>query len=119
MAEASHPAGGVAAEVLLRQEAEELLAAARRSGDMRREASALVDLADLDRRAGALPRAIDQLQTALKITETLADAALRSDAETSLALTLLAGGQVEPARRLLEKELAGARERRDLFHEKK
>ncbi len=95
-----------------------LLDAARKAKDCPKQASALIDLGVIHLREGQVPLALDLLTRALRIARKFNDPGITSDAQTNLAKALLAAGQTDKGRQLLEAELTRARASADQFHEK-
>jgi tetratricopeptide (TPR) repeat protein len=91
------------------QLAEQLLAAARKSGDRQHEASALIDLGMTYRAGGNAPRARALFEEALAMARASQDAARAGDALGSLGLLALDAGQARTALELLKQELESAR----------
>jgi tetratricopeptide (TPR) repeat protein len=101
-----------------RERAEQLLAAARRAGDRRNEATALADVGVVLLSEGDARGAIGALGSALAIARELRDGARESDIVGNLGMATLAAGQPADARNLFEQELAHARATSDRFSEK-
>jgi tetratricopeptide (TPR) repeat protein len=101
-----------------RAQGEQLLAAARRAGDRRGEATALTDLGIMSLNEGDTSGAAARLQEALVIARELGDRAQEGDALGNLGLIALIGRQPETAERLFLQTLALARETGDRFAEK-
>jgi hypothetical protein len=95
-----------------------MLAAARQSGDHRREASALNDLAVICLNQKQAPRAAALLEEALALTRGDGDPFLEGDVRRNLGLAALGVHQPERAREILEGAVAFARSCRDRFGEK-
>lgn len=113
------PAGGlVPGDLKPRQQAEEALAEARRSGDRAREVTALTDLGVLVLTEGDPRAAIGLLEQALGLARQLGDAARESDIIGNLGLALLHVQQPAQARPLFEQEMARARNAGDIMAEK-
>ena len=98
--------------------AEQLLEAARQTGDRARETAALVDLGVVTMHEGDLRRAITHLDNALSLARELNDREREIDALNNLGYALLATGQAPAARRILEAALALARQVGDPYAEK-
>jgi tetratricopeptide (TPR) repeat protein len=98
-----------------RPAAEQLLAAARQSGDRRREATALTDLGILHREEGDAQKAVPLLEEALRIMRELGDRAGEQDVLGPLGLATLAVGQPRPALQLLKQAHAYAQETGEPF----
>jgi tetratricopeptide (TPR) repeat protein len=101
-----------------REQAEQLLSAARQSGNRGAEATALTDLGISYQRSGDARRAVAHLEEALAIASQLGDPARENDVRDNLGLALLAAGQPQRALELLEQVLAYARNAGDRFQEK-
>jgi tetratricopeptide (TPR) repeat protein len=101
-----------------RARAQQLLTAARASGDRRAVASALTDLGVMSINEGDSQRALDQLKEALLITRALGDAGAEADVTGNFGLLSLNLGNLAGARQLFEQELALARAADDRFAEK-
>jgi tetratricopeptide (TPR) repeat protein len=101
-----------------RQIAEQILAAARQSGDIAREAAALTDVGATLLTEGDAHGAISQLQLALALAQQLGDQARESDVIGNLGMAMLSSRQPVRARDLFEQELILARTRGDRFAEK-
>jgi tetratricopeptide (TPR) repeat protein len=101
-----------------RAAAEQLLAAARGSGDRRREATALTDLGIIHRQEGDAKRAAALLEEALPITRELGDRSGERDVLGQLGMATLVLGQARRALELLEQALLYARAEGDRFAEK-
>jgi len=95
-----------------------LLAAARRAGDSRREASALTDLGILTLRERDFQRAVALLEDSLAKVRQLGDKIWESDVLVNLGSAVLAVGQPERALELSEQGLALAHGSGDRFAEK-
>jgi tetratricopeptide (TPR) repeat protein len=102
-----------------KKEAEELLAAARRSGDCRRQVLALNDLGIICTRSGEEQRAVALLEEAVTLARQLGDPVLEGDVRGSLGLALLKVEELARALELLEQSLALARAAGDRFGEKR
>jgi tetratricopeptide (TPR) repeat protein len=100
------------------QLAEQMLAAARRSQDNRKIASALTDLGIVLTRQGHAEKAIPLLEEALTVVRQLGDKAAESDVLDNLALAALAARQPQRALELFQKGLEDARASGDRFAEK-
>ncbi len=98
--------------------AEGLLAAARQSGDRRKEVSALTDLGVILLHAGSAQRAVAVLQEALALARQLGDRSGEGDVLGNLGLAALAVGQPQHALELFDQELGYARAAGDRFAEK-
>jgi tetratricopeptide (TPR) repeat protein len=101
-----------------RARGQQLLAAARESGDRRAEAAALTDLAVMAMNDGDHRRALDQLKEALDITRALGDRVAEADVVANFGLLSLRGSDPRLSRHLFEQELGFAREYGDRFAEK-
>lgn len=101
-----------------REQAEQLLAAARKTGDRRRVATALTDLGMVVLQEGAAKQALTSFQEALALARQLGDRPLESDVLDNLGLAVLAVGQPRQALELFEQELSHARAAGDRFTEK-
>jgi tetratricopeptide (TPR) repeat protein len=114
------PGGSKAASVQggPREQAENLLAAARQAGDRRAEATALADLGITHLVVGEKERAVVLLEEALTTARQLGDRARESDVLGYLAIALQAAGQGPRAMELLDQKLAFARQSGDQFEEK-
>jgi len=115
---ASAPKGGMPAPPNPRQQAEQLLAEARQSGDRQREAAALADLGVACQRGGDSKAARPNLEAALQLALKLNDQTLISDVQGNLGLVL--AGLGDPARglQLLEEGLSTARASENHFQVK-
>jgi tetratricopeptide (TPR) repeat protein len=100
------------------QIAQDLLAAARQSGDPAREIAALTDLGVLHTRSGAAAQAVPLLEEALQLARQSGDRRLEGDVAGNLALAILAVRQPARARELLQETLDWARTAKDRFVEK-
>jgi tetratricopeptide (TPR) repeat protein len=98
--------------------AEQLLEAARKSGDRSREAAALTDLGIVTMNEGDLNKAATQLEKALVLASELGDTARETDALSNLGYALLAMGRPVEARQGLEQALLLARQAGDSYAEK-
>jgi tetratricopeptide (TPR) repeat protein len=98
--------------------AEQLLEAARKSGDRSREAAALADLGIVTMNEGDLNRAIKHLDQALGLSRELGDRAREVDILHNLGYVLLAMGQPAAARQVLEQSLHLVRQLEDTYAEK-
>jgi tetratricopeptide (TPR) repeat protein len=98
--------------------AEQRLAAARRSGDRRREAIALGDLGFFHHHDGDSRSAITLLEQALAMMRELGNRADEQDLMGHLGMATLAVGQGDRALPLLEQALAGARAAGEPYAEK-
>jgi tetratricopeptide (TPR) repeat protein len=101
-----------------REEAGQMLAAARSSGDRRREVSALTDLGIIVLKEGDAQGAFARLEEALVIVRELGDRSGEADVLGNLGLASVVLGQGGPAQKFFEKELRHAREAGDRFAEK-
>jgi tetratricopeptide (TPR) repeat protein len=101
-----------------REQAEYLLAAARKAGDTRAEATALADLGVACLRSGDKAGAVSHLEQAYGIARGLGDRARECDVLAHLGLAMLAASQPARALQLLEVGLQYARETRARFPEK-
>jgi tetratricopeptide (TPR) repeat protein len=102
-----------------RAQAEELLAAARRSGDKSREATALADLGIVYRSEGDPQRASMYLEQALALVRQLGDRSKEVDILGNLGLAMLGIGQFAgKALEMFQQELNMAREAGNRFAEK-
>jgi tetratricopeptide (TPR) repeat protein len=101
-----------------RQQAEEVLAAARKSGDRAREVTALTDLGIAILSEGKPRDAIGVFEQALALAGPLGDAARESDIRGNLGLALLHVQQPARARPLFEQDMAHARTTGDILAEK-
>jgi tetratricopeptide (TPR) repeat protein len=101
-----------------RQQAGQLLAAARQRGDRPGEATALTDLGVVLRREGEAAQARALLEEALALARELGDLSRERDALGNLGLAHLAAGQAPPALACFEQELAMARAAGDPFAHK-
>ena len=101
-----------------RQQAEEVLAAARRGGDRTKEATALTDLGILILSEGKPRDAIGVLEQALVLARQLGDAARESDILGNLGMALLHVQQPAQARQIFEQEMGRARSAGDILAEK-
>jgi hypothetical protein len=98
--------------------AEQLLEAARKSGDRSREVAALADLGIVTMNEGDLNRAIKHLDQALGLARELGDRAREVDILHNLGYVLLAMGQPAAARQVLEQSLHLVRQLGDAYAEK-
>jgi tetratricopeptide (TPR) repeat protein len=101
-----------------REQAEQLLAAARKSGDRIKEVSALTDLGIILMGEGDAGQAIARLEEALAMVRQLGDRSRESDVLGNLGMAILAGGQPGRGLELFQQELALARDAQDRFAEK-
>jgi tetratricopeptide (TPR) repeat protein len=101
-----------------RQHAEQILAAARQSGDRAKEALALTDLGVIVLSEGDPRAAIPLFEQALALTRQLGDRAQESDVIGNLGMALLHVRQPVRAREFFEYELAQARSTGDRLTEK-
>jgi tetratricopeptide (TPR) repeat protein len=113
------PGGGpLPPQACPKDQAEWLLASARRAGDRRREASALNDLGVVWTQNGQAARAVPLLEEALQIAAQVGDRALEGDVRGSLGLAVLRAGPRGRALELLGQALAQARANGDPYAEK-
>ncbi len=98
--------------------AEQLLEAARQSGDQVREAAALTDLGIVFMNEGDLKKSVAHLEKALGLARQLGDLGREVDVLNNMGYALLAMGQPLPARQWLEHGLLLARQLRDPYAEK-
>jgi tetratricopeptide (TPR) repeat protein len=105
-------------EVSPRQNAEQILAAARQAGDRPKEAAALTDLGVILLSEGDCRGAITALEQALALTRQLGDRAKESDVVGNLGMALLHIQQPSRAREHFEHALAYARSTGDRLAEK-
>jgi tetratricopeptide (TPR) repeat protein len=105
-------------DVSPRQQAEEVLAAARRDGDRTREVTALADLGVVLLSDGKVRDAIGALEQALALARQLGDASRESDILGNLGLALLHVQEPMKARQLFEQEMNRARNDGDVLAEK-
>jgi tetratricopeptide (TPR) repeat protein len=101
-----------------REQAEGLVAAARRAGDRTAEATALTDLGVTQISEGKPAEAVASLQSALAIARELGDAERQNDIIGNLGLALLGVGQAPQARQAFEQCLGYVRSKRDHLGEK-
>jgi tetratricopeptide (TPR) repeat protein len=101
-----------------REQAEILLAAARKAGNRGAEATALTDLGVTKLSEGDHAGAGAALESALAITRELADREREIDVIGNLGLAMLGTGQAAKARQMFEHGLAYARAKRDHLGEK-
>ncbi|MHB1038631.1 MAG: DUF6171 family protein [Pirellulales bacterium] len=101
-----------------RHQAEQLLVAARHTGDRAAEASALTDLGVLALDAGDNPRAVACLEEALALAQALGDQSQAGDILPNLGLALLRTDQHERASQCMEQALSLARAAGDQYAEK-
>jgi tetratricopeptide (TPR) repeat protein len=101
-----------------REHAEQLLAAALKSGDRRQLATATADLGIILLSEADAQGAIKALESALAISRELGDRAGQTDVIGNLGMALLAVGQPVRARALFEEEITDARAAGDRFEEK-
>jgi tetratricopeptide (TPR) repeat protein len=101
-----------------RDEAEQLLTAARQSGDRHKEAVALTDLGISNMRSGEPSRAIGLLEQALTIARDLGDQAQEADVLENLGMAVLATGLPARALEFLEQALGHARTTGNRFGQK-
>jgi tetratricopeptide (TPR) repeat protein len=100
------------------RQAEEVLAAARRAGDMRRLVSALTDLGIVLTRERKAQKAVELLEEALSLVGPLGDRALESDVLDNLGMAVMAVSQPQRALELFQQGLGDARIAGDRFAEK-
>ncbi len=100
------------------QLAEEMLAAARRACDRRREVAVLTDLGVILTGQGSAHRAVASLEEALAVARQLGDPALESDVLDNAGLALLNAGQTRQAMELFRQGLEIARGAGNRFAEK-
>jgi tetratricopeptide (TPR) repeat protein len=98
-----------------REQAEQLVAAARKAGDRRAEAAAMIDLGVALMRGGDMQRAGETLAEALTTARNFGDRLREYDALNNLSLVLLGGGQPMRALEPLGQALSYARETKDSF----
>jgi tetratricopeptide (TPR) repeat protein len=98
-----------------RQQAQEMLEAARRGGDRLAELTALLDLGAACHRTGDPRSGATYLEEALTLAKELGDRSLESDVLGNLALAVLGLGQPGRALELIEAALACARASGDRF----
>jgi tetratricopeptide (TPR) repeat protein len=98
--------------------AEQLLEAARKSGDRSKEAAALTDLGIVTMNEGDLKGAVNHLDKALGLSRELGDKVREVDALHNLGYALLAMGQAAVARQVLEQALLLVRQEGDPYAEK-
>lgn len=101
-----------------REQAEQLLAAARQAGDRRREVLALTDLGVVYTRGGDPRQAVVHLESALAIVRQFPDRPRESDVLRNLGMAVLSTGDVRRGLELLQHSLALARQTGDRFEEK-
>lgn len=101
-----------------RQQAEQLLAAARQRGDQRGEAAALADLGLVQLKDGDAQGAIPTLQEALYRMRQFGDRPGETDVLGNLGLAFLAGGQPGCAMKMLQQALEASRAASDRFGER-
>jgi tetratricopeptide (TPR) repeat protein len=101
-----------------REQAELLLAAARKDGNRAAEATALTDLGVTKLSEGDPAGAVAALDSALQITRELGDRERETDVIGNLGLAMLGVGQAPRARQMFEHGLAYARAKRDHLGEK-
>lgn len=101
-----------------REQAEQLLSAARRAGDPRRETTALTDMGILCAREGDAHGAIALLEANLPKVRQFGDPSWESDVLIHLGSSMLAVGQPDRGFRLMEEGLALARGCGDPYAEK-
>jgi tetratricopeptide (TPR) repeat protein len=114
-ARAPQPAAAQESPVQL---AEQMLTAARRSGDNRKIVSALTDLGIVLARQGNAPKAVPLLEEALALVRQLGDRSLESDVLDNLGLAVLTTRQPQRALELFHQGLENARAAEDRFAEK-
>lgn len=100
------------------EQAEQLLAAARRTGDRRALALALTDSAIVATKNGAAQQAVTYLQEALAIARQLEDRGLENDALGNLGMALLALGEGSQALEVIGQQLRSAREANDRYEQR-
>ena len=98
--------------------AEQLLEAARQSGDRIKEAAALTDLGIVTMNEGDINKAVAHLDKAVMLSRELGDRQRESDALCNLGYALLAVGQARDAKPVLDRALRLAREGHDAYAEK-
>ena len=98
--------------------AEQLLEAARQSGDRSREAAALVDLGIIVMNEGDPKKAVAHLEKAVQLSRQISEKARELDALNNLGYALLYAGQPSVARQVLEAGLGLARQLGDPYAEK-
>jgi tetratricopeptide (TPR) repeat protein len=98
--------------------AERLVTSARQSGDRRREATALTDLALMLLHENQVPRALALLEEALAIVRQLQDRDAEIEVLGHAGLAMLKAGQPQRALQLLEQRRAQAKAAGDRFGEK-
>ena len=98
--------------------AEVLLAAARQTGDRKKEATALTDLGAIAVSEGRPQQAIAFLENALAFARELGDSHLEGDVIGNLGMAFLMVRQATRARDLFERSLSQARAANDRFAEK-
>jgi tetratricopeptide (TPR) repeat protein len=101
-----------------RQQAEQVLAAARRGVDRASEVTALTDLGIVILSEGNAPASIAVFEEALTLARQLGDVARESDIMGNLGMALLYVQQPVRARQLFEHDLAHARATGDVLAEK-
>ena len=98
--------------------AEQLLEAARQTGDRLKEAAALVDLGILTMNEGDPRKAVAHLEKAVELSRQLGNQAREIDALHNLGFALLGAGQAPVAQRVLQAALQLARQVGDPYAEK-
>jgi tetratricopeptide (TPR) repeat protein len=101
-----------------REQAEQLLAAARKTGNRGGEIAALTDLGIILTTEGDAPQAVARLEEALAIARQLGDRSKECDVLGNLGMALLVTGQPGRALELFQQELTFARDAKDRFAEK-
>jgi len=101
-----------------RKQVEQLLAAARASGDPRKKVLALADLGIISARESNARSAVALLEEALALARRLGDKTLERDILGNLGVAQLGMGQAPLAINLFRQELADARAHDDRFAEK-
>ncbi|TMQ34355.1 MAG: tetratricopeptide repeat protein [Planctomycetota bacterium] len=101
-----------------REQADRMLADARRTGDRHGEASALTDLGIMSMHEGNEAQAVAFLEEAWALARQLADRSRENDILPNLGMATLAIGQTQRAQQLFEQALAYARNSGDRFSEK-
>lgn len=117
----AHQPGNEPATTPLRDDprlaAAQLVDAARKNGDRRKQAMALTDLGILCLQQGQAQESVAHLEEALAIARQIGERSRESDVLGNLGLAVLAVGQPQRALELLEQELAYARSAQDRFAE--
>ncbi len=101
-----------------RDHAEQLLAAARQSGDRKKEATAMADRGVILLSEGDAQGAKQALEAALALARELGDHSRQNDIRGNLGMAMLALGQARQARGVFEREITDARAAGDRFEEK-